>query len=114
MYQRQGTRLGAVWVVWKRERLVAAVIYYDHMPTAIDISLPHYLSLHVSTCLIFSSGCRAKSLSSSSMIRNHADAAADGGGGWQASTRARKFGTVNLVIYLLEVEACTVLSLIAA
>ena len=53
-------------------------------------------------------------LSSSSMIRNHADAAADGGGGWQASTRAQKFGTVNLVIYLLEVEACTVLSLIAA
>ena len=80
-------------------------------------SLSPSLTTYLSTsrpASIFSSGCRAESLSSSSMIRNLADAAAVGGGGWQASTRARKFGTVNLVIYLLEVEACTVLSLIAA
>jgi hypothetical protein len=50
------------------------------------------------------------------MIRNahHADAAAAGGGGWQANTRARKFGTANLVNYLMELETCTVLSLMAA
>ena len=33
--------------------VVAALVYYDHMPTAIAVSLPHYLSLHVSTCLYF-------------------------------------------------------------
>ena len=117
--QRQGTHFrGSMGGVAARAAVVAAVVYYDHMPTAMAVSLPHYLT-YLSTsrpASIFSSGCRAESLSSSSMIRNthHADAAAAGGGGWQANTRARKFGTANLVNYLMELETCTVLSLMAA